>query len=253
MVHEVACGLMQIDAASRPHLGVVPVGSGNDYARTLGIPADQVSSIERIFDYEPVRMDVGKIEYVPSGAEIADAATRTEYFVQTFSFGLDAAIAIDTVERRQHTGLTGGALYTASGLDVFGRRFRTYPTNVQVDGTNLGRLRSLIFAVQLGPTYGSGFKVCPGADPTDGFFDICYAAGSIPRGIALPLFLRAKNGGHVKSRLIHLLRGERLVLDFEGDDYPIQADGEQIRAHKATVSVLPGALTVLKPHRDVTK
>ena len=83
--------------------------------------------------------------------------------------------------------------------------------------------------------------------------DICYAAGSIPRGVALPLFLRAKNGGHVKSRLIHLLRGERLVLDFEGDDYPIQADGEQIRAHKATVSVLPGALTVLKPRHDVTK
>ena len=114
-------------------------------------------------------------------------------------------------------------------------------------------MRSLIFAVQLGPTYGSGFKVCPDADPTDGLFDICYAAGSIPRGIALPLFLRAKNGGHVKSRLIHLLRGERLVLDFEGDDYPIQADGEQIRAHKATVSVLPGALTVLKPRHDVTK
>lgn len=253
VVHEVACGLMRIDAARRPRLGVVPVGSGNDYARTLGIPADQVSSIERIFDYEPVRMDVGKIEYVPSGIDAKSATARTEYFVQTFSFGLDAAIAIDTVERRRRTGLTGGALYTASGLDVFGRRFRTYPTNVQVDGTNLGRLRSLIFAVQLGPTYGSGFKVCPDADPTDGLFDICYAAGSIPRGIALPLFLRAKNGGHVKSKLIHLLRGKRLVLDFEGDDYPIQADGEQIRAHKATVSVLPGALTVLKPHRDVTK
>ena len=77
VVHEVACGLMQIDAAQRPHLGVVPVGSGNDYARTLGIPADQASSIEQIFDYEPVRMDVGKIEYVPSGAETADAAART--------------------------------------------------------------------------------------------------------------------------------------------------------------------------------
>ena len=152
VVHEVACGLMQIDAARRPRLGVVPVGSGNDYAHTLGIPADQASSNEQIFDYEAARMDVGKIEYVPSGIDVKSATARTEYFVQTFSFGLDAAIAIDTVERRQRTGLTGGALYTASGLDVFVRRFRTYPTNVQVDNANLGRLRSLIFAVQLAPT-----------------------------------------------------------------------------------------------------
>lgn len=254
VVHEVACGLMQICGAHRPHLGVVPVGSGNDYARTLGIPADQVSSIEQIFDYKPVRMDVGKIEYVPSETKASGGnATRIEHFVQTFSFGLDAAIAIDTVERRKRTGLTGGALYTASGLDVFGRRFRTYPTSVQIDDANLGCLRALIFAVQIGPTYGSGFKVCPDADPTDGLFDICYAAGSIPRGVALPLFLRAKNGGHVKSRLIHLLRGERLVLDFEGDDYPIQADGEQIHARKATITVLPGALTVLRPRQNVTE
>ena len=173
---------MQIDAASRPHLGVVPVGSGNDYARTLGIPADQVSSIERIFDYEPVRMDVGKIEYVPSGAEIADAATRTEYFVQTFSFGLDAAIAIDTVERRRRTGLTGGALDTASGLDVFGRRFRTYPTNVQVQmAPNLGRLCSLIFAVQRGrQRMALALRFAPNADPTDGLFTSAMPPGLYP-------------------------------------------------------------------------
>ena len=102
-------------------------------------------------------------------------------------------------------------------------------------------------AVQIGPTYGSGFRICPDADPSDGIFDICYAHGKIPRAIALPVFLRAKNGHHLSSRYVHTRRAQSVRLLFDGEDYPLQADGEQIRAHSATITMVAGALTVLAP------
>lgn len=250
VVHEVANGLMRIPKTARPVMGVIPVGSGNDYARTLGIPASLVETAELQLGYRPTPMDVGRIEYMPTGctANSDEAASPvTEYFVETFSFGLDAAIAIDTVERRQRTGLTGGALYTASGLDVFGRRYRNFPVHVRVDEADLGEIRPLIFAVQIGPTYGSGFRICPDADPSDGLFDICFAAGRIPRAVALPLFLCAKNGKHVGFKPVHQLRCRQLELQFCESDYPIQADGEQLHATSAAISIEPAALQVLRP------
>lgn len=244
VVHEVVNGIMQKPMHSRPALGVIPVGSGNDFARTIGVSTDLAEHIERLLEY-PVRvLDVGRVDYVPSQQPTEQAVS---YFMETFSFGLDAAIALDTVERRKQTGRSGAPLYMASGLDIFCRRFRNYPADVSIDEKDLGTVESLIFAVQNGPTYGSGFSICPDAQPDDGLFDICYAAGNVPRIIALPLFLRAKTGRHVASRLIHIQRARKLDLAFKEDDYPIQVDGEQICAARASITIEPRSLRVLAP------
>ena len=125
--------------------------------------------------------------------------------------------------------------------------YRAYPARISWDGCAARTLEPYLMAVQLGPTYGSGFKVCPDADPTDGRFDVCYATAPLPRAITLPLFLRARTGKHVSSRHIHLLQVERLRLDLAEDTYPLQADGERVCAQHMTVEVLPAALTVLRP------
>ena len=245
VIHEVANGLMQQPSATRPALGLLPVGSGNDYARTLGIDDWRGEHFDRLLLCERVRMDVGRVH---GFAGTGDAAGEfTEYFVETCSFGLDAAIAHGTVELRRRTGLRGALLYGASGLDQFGLRFRHFPAQVKLDGRDLGRMRALLFAMQIGPTYGSGFRVCPEANPRDGLLDICYAHGAIPRAVALPAFLSAKDGHHTRLPFIHMERARRVELAFERPDTPIQTDGERIRATRMTVECLPQALTVLKP------
>lgn len=241
LVHETACGLMAIEPASRPCLGVLPVGSGNDYARTLGMDQNMGADLSWLSRACRRTMDVGRIDYA------GEAGRGTDYFVQTFSCGLDAAIAIGTYELRKSTGLSGDALYLASGLNVFGIGYRRFPLRVKFEDQAWQELESIIMAVQIGPTYGSGFRICPDADPSDGIFDICYAHGKIPRAIALPVFLRAKNGHHLSSRYVHTRRAQSVRLLFDGEDYPLQADGEQIRARSATITMVPGALTVLAP------
>lgn len=241
LVHETACGLMAIDPASRPCLGVLPVGSGNDYARTLGMDESMGSDLSWLSQARKLTMDAGRIDYA------GESGRGTEYFVQTFSCGLDAAIAIGTYELRKSTGLTGDALYLASGLNVFGIGYRRFPLRIKFEEEPWQEIESIITAVQIGPTYGSGFRICPDADPSDGLFDICYAHGKIPRAIALPVFLKAKNGRHLASRHVHARRAQSVRLLFEGEDYPLQADGEQIRARSAAITMIPGALTVLAP------
>ncbi|OUP08676.1 diacylglycerol kinase family protein [Collinsella sp. An2] len=242
VVHEVVCGLMQRPAADRPTLGVVPVGSGNDYARTLGLPRGAHADISYLLSCERVSMDVGRIDVMDTGA------TATEYFVETFSIGLDAAIALGTQELRKSSPLSGTALYLASSFSVLGPGYRSFPARIAIDD-EAPRACDLIFmAVQIGPTYGSGFRICPQADPTDGLFDTCHAVGPVSRIRAIPVFVRAKMGRHVTSRLVTMGQARRVAFTLGGDDYPIQADGERIHARRLTVSMVPHAISVLRPN-----
>lgn len=120
---------------------------------------------------------------------------------------------------------------------------------VSFDGAPAERVRAIIMAIQLGPTYGSGYRICPDADPCDGMLDVCYACGPVPRAIALPMFLSAKDGHHTKLPPVRMRRCRHAELTFEEPDYPIQAEGEPVVASRIEVDVLPAALEVWHPTR----
>ena len=261
VIHETANGLMEIDRAHRPTLGIVPVGSGNDYARTLGYTDLSGNDFSPLMRSVPVPMDVGRVRYrdgcaesVP-GAAVAGEPWRTAYFLETFSFGLDAAIAIGTTVLRRTTGLTGTPLYMLSGLECFAKGYRTYPVRLALDGAEASARQMILCAIQLGPTYGSGFKICPAANPTDGLFDLCWAEGPVPRAVAVPVFLSARAGLHTRSHLMRFARAQRVEIAFGGGmggsgvgtanaPVPLQVDGEQLEASRLTIDVMPGALRV---------
>lgn len=242
VIHEVACGLMRIARERRPALGVVPVGSGNDFARTLGLTDCSGRDFAHLMQSRRTPLDIMRIDWRDE-----TGAHGVDYAVETFSMGLDAAIGLGTHDLRYTCGLTGQALYTASGLRAFGRDYRSFTSTVALDDEEPRELTTITFAIQNGPTYGSGFHICPAADPADGLLDICYAKGPVPRAIALPVFLSAKNGRHVHSKHIRMQRARRIELACAEAGYPIQVDGERLRAQHLTMEVLPGALDVLVP------
>ena len=165
VVHEVANGLMRIEPGTRPTLGVVPVGSGNDFARSLGLTdvADvSGTDFSPLLHSAPRPCDILRVAY--GAADGAPGSTAVEYALETVSFGLDAAIAMDTHAMRRRTKLTGTPLYLASGLKTFGSGYRTFASTVRIDGEAPRPLETIIFAVQNGATYGSGFRICPDAD-----------------------------------------------------------------------------------------
>lgn len=229
-IHEAANGLMAVNQEKRPVFGIIPVGSGNDYARTLNMSEDVDTACAQLLTGDIRPADVG--------------LCNGQYFVQTLSFGIDAAIALDTVQRRKRTSKTGNALYFEAGLNqlLFHRDMHTYQASF--DGALPEQAQSLTFAVQLGCTYGGGFRICPNAAPDDGIFDICIAHPPLGLVGAVKLFAKAKDGKHVSSPHIEMRRASRLSIRFESD-VPAQMDGEDCTGKAFDVELLSRALDVL--------
>lgn len=253
IIHEVACGLAARRQSDRPALGVLPCGNGNDFARTLGMPIDDVGEAWACLANAKARpFDLGLCNGVP--------------FVQTLSFGLDAAIALGTEERRRRTGRSGTALFVEEGLsqlvfhrDVHEARIAIsdvldspYPLPSRererpLEGTLGLDVRMHLLAVQIGPTYGGGFEICPYADPGDGAFDIAIAHAPLGFFRAASIFLKAQHGRHLGCREeLSFWRARTLNLAFSGS-LPAQIDGERLDGRCFEISIQPGALSVLVP------
>lgn len=232
IVHEVVNGLMHHDANARPQLGLIPVGSGNDYARTLGMEHDTLRACAQLLFAQPHPADVGRV----NGC----------YFAQTLSFGVDAAIALDTVERRKRTGRTGTVLYAEAGIDQLLHHLDTRAYRASFDGREPVEGKSITFAVQIGPTYGGGFNICPDARIDDGAFDICIAHPPVGVPRAILIFALAKGGRHTGFKQMELLRAKTLHVEFDQQP-PAQVDGERIEATTFDIEIIPQALRVLMP------
>lgn len=232
VIHEVVNGLMRRPLVRRAQLGVIPLGSGNDYARTLGMVKNDVEgAFAQLVRGSARSMEVGCVNGV--------------HFMQTLSFGLDAAIAIDTTARRAaNTSQEGEALFITSGLKILSRARDGFPCTARFDGEKPVDLKTLIFAVQVGPSYGGGFMICPDADPTDGLLDVCYNVRKPMLPHLLALFGLARSGRLARSRVVNLRRIQHAVLDFEKEP-PCQVDGEKLDGTHFEIDVVPHALRVI--------
>lgn len=230
VIHEVAQGLLRRAATQRPVLGVIPVGSGNDYARSLGISRKVDVACQQLLNAQTVAVDVGWV--------------NQHCFLETLSFGLDAAIARDSVERRVRTGRSGTRLYMESGINQLLHHLYSYSFQASFDGKPAERGQALMMAVQIGPYYGSGFTICPGALIDDGILDICMATPPVSAARALYIFLQAKRGAHTKFKQISLRQARSIHIEFE-QTLPAQTDGECLEGRIFDISIRRCALQVL--------
>ena len=244
VIHEAANGMMKRKVEDRPVFSIIPVGSGNDYAKSLHISQNIDKAIQQTLLYNVQPADVGCV--------------NGEYFVETLSFGLDAAIAIDTMQRRKHTEKTGAALYFESGMDILRNHLDVYHYEIAASGVEqLGEHElklyenqyvegdSLMFAIQIGPTYGGGFIICPQAKIDDGLFDLCIAHPKVNVARAIAVFAIAMKGHHTKLKRMEFARCKNMKLSFDAAP-PCQADGEKIEAKDFDISMHKHALRVVK-------
>ena len=230
VIHETVCGLMRIPDADRPALAVIPCGNGNDYARTLGMAFDFDSSFPQLANARTQLFDVGFCNGEP--------------FVETLSFGLDAAIALGTHERRQKTGRAGTALFLEEGINQLGFHRDIHPYTMVLDDREPLTGSMHLLAIQIGRTYGGGFAVCPSANPHDGLFDICVAHAPIGMLRAAMIFLKAKDGNHLGyTRELSFARASAVRLSFERE-LPVQIDGERVEGTEFEISICRQALRV---------
>lgn len=234
-VHEVLNGLMTQPAESRPVLGLLPTGSGNDTRRTLGVSTDLAQAAIELTTGRRRTFDVG----VCNGL----------YFNNSFAAGLDAKVTAKAVEYKVTKKRDGLWLYLTALLHVLFNELDPFDVSLSFDGEEPRRVTTLIMAATNGPTYGGGFKICPEAVPDDGLFEVCMidplklheALWRLPFVIA---------GKHTKMRVVHMSRHSSIVIEGT-DPLPAQIDGEVLLERRYEISMLPGAITCIVPKESV--
>lgn len=231
-VHEVVNGILS--AGRRVPLGIVAAGSGNDYAwNTLKLPKDPEAAIERAFHGRLVDSDAGSV--------------NGQYFVNSFSVGLDADIAVAAGWMKKIPFMSGARLYYGTTIKqlLFGYHRCPWLKFTLDDEEQAGApdlRRYVLMAVTSGPTYGAGFHINPTADHADGLLDICTISYTpLPR--ALKLLPIVQKGEHAGLPEVRFYRAKAVHIESR-KAVNVQMDGETGKASSYDVKVLPDALWV---------
>jgi diacylglycerol kinase (ATP) len=230
-VNEVGNGLVNGNAT----MGVIPIGSGNDFIKMFSIPLNIEKALDRILHGTVRPSDTGFVEI-----RSADDTTVDRYFLNGIGIGFDAAVAHQTTKFKH---LKGFGLYVVSVAAIL-FRYKTPGLLMSMNGMSMNGNHFLI-AVGNGTCAGGGFYLTPDAKIDDGLLDVCLVDDiSVPQ--VLRIFPSVMKGKHQKHGQVHFYRTDSLRVEAR-QPIMIHADGEVLStgASEIAISVRPGTLQVI--------
>ena len=214
-------------------LAIVPTGSGNDFARHLGIPRGNV-------DAAVATIERGAISAVDLGrATTADGSSTWFTTVANAGFDAEANRWANTV-----TWTSGNPLYVLAVL----RTLRTYrPTRLRVTVDGKARVMAAwLVAVANTRTYASGMMIAPDADTDDGLLDVC-VVGDVSRAEFLRTFPSVYRGRHLRVPQVTVRRGTTVTIESADPAAPLElwASGERVGPLPAEITAVRAAVRVV--------
>ena len=209
-------------------LGVIPAGTGNDFAKTLGVTSTPVNEIARLAaESSDHRMDVGRVD--------------DRFFLNSCGFGFDVAVVQGLA---RSSWLKGNGVYVYTALrQLLGFR----GLNIAIRSLAADHERSLYMMIVIAnaPHFGGTFIIAPAADVIDGELDavLVLDASSLRR---LRLLGAATRGAHTAHKEVRVNRAPAFTLAFDDPQF-YETDGEIHQAERPTVEVhcMPRALRVI--------
>ncbi len=243
-LNEVLNGVARLDhGLSQVTFGVIPLGTGNDFATALGLPADISDAIDALFEGEAAAVDIGRM--------------NDQYFVNVSAGGFIAEVS-DAVNPQLKT-VAGKLAYLIGGAQVV----LTYePVRAQLRGVectatpptakaqNQAPLPSTMtlhtFAVCNSRLVGGGRLIAPHATIDDGLFDVCLIE-AMPTVDFLALLKRVSDGDHVDDERVIYFQTAALELAFDRV-IKVNTDGQVLETDRCCYDVLPRAARFLRGH-----
>jgi diacylglycerol kinase (ATP) len=208
-------------------LGVLPLGTGNDFARCAGISENLQTAVENLFTGKPHRVDLGWV--------------NGRYFINIAGCGFDAAVA-----ERANRGfrfLSGTAAYIAAvALTII--TFKPPQMRITMDDEEV-YLRALLCTVANTQSYGGGMRIAPYAQVDDGLLDVCIAQ-VVSKLEFLRVFPRVFSGSHI-SHPRFLMRKAQSVQVESTPPAPVLVDGDVMGTTPAEFRVYPAAIEAILP------
>lgn len=234
-------------------LGVLPVGSGCDFAYSVGIPSDLEGACARLAEHHTKTIDLGKV--------IVDVPVQdkpgSRYFDNTVGIGFDGVV---TEECRRFKRLRGMALYLPAVLKTVFVSLKPPRCTIEYAVDEVGPHPAADHGSQLehhldktvlmaticnGQREGGGFFIAPEARNDDGLLDVCLA-DNLPRLKILGMIPHFMKGTHVSKPSVTMLRSQHIVITSP-DPLIAHADGEMLctDAHRIECEIVPNRLRVV--------
>jgi YegS/Rv2252/BmrU family lipid kinase len=238
-ISRVASGFMDGDQPVSPDavLGVLPLGTGGDFRRTVRISKDLKKSAAALRGRASRPLDIGRLRYTThAGAE------GSGYFINIASFGM--AGLVDKYVNESSKMLGGTLSFLTSTLRA-ATTYRNQRVEVRLDDTESYSMKIVNLAVANGQFFGGGMRVAPYARPDDGYLDVV-AIGDFSPLEMLRFGHRIYLGSHLGHPKVRPDRARRLEARPGNPDEHVllDVDGETPGRLPATFSVLPGALNL---------
>ena len=219
-LNEVANGLDGTDTA----LGVVPLGTANDFARQTGIPADPAEALALVLERPPVRIDT--------------IALNGRRYVNVSTAGLGAEATAETPKEAKKA--LGTLAYAITGMRKL-TQLDAHRARFAAPGFE-HRCAFLLFAVGNGRETGGGTALTPRASLTDGLLDLCIVE-EMPRGEFTRLLLKLKRGEHLDHPGVIYQQLPSLTVDVQ-HAITVNVDGEPTTNRELTYELRPRDLLV---------
>ena len=223
-VNEVVNGLVGTETP----LGIVPLGTANDFARQAGIPMEDADhAMDIVLHGEPTAIDVGEL--------------NERAFINVSTGGVGAEATAETApERKQKLGALAYAITGVKKLSALRpRRAWFHAPGFEYRGDYL------LFAVGNGRSTGGGTLITPRADVRDGLLDVMII-DAMPRADFARLVLLVKKGEHLGHAGVQYFQVPELMIEASRA-LAVNVDGEPVNARRLHYRARPGALRVFLP------
>jgi len=235
-VNEVVSGLLAAELGGYAELGVLPLGTGGDFARSLEIPRGLDGAIEVLAAGKARQIDAGRISYLDAASRSASA-----YFVNVASLGISGLI--DQLVNRATKRFGGGVSFLIGTIKAIARH-RSEHVTLRVDGEVVHDGPLVLAAAANGRYFGGGMYISPEARLDDGLFDVVLISDLSKRKLLskLPLIY---SGKHLDDPVCRFLRGRVIEAEAPPGAVLLDIDGEALGALPARMDVVPNALSVI--------
>ncbi len=208
--------------------GMLPVGTGRDWARTIQIPFKLEEAVEWIATAIPRPTDIGLLKF----------DHKREYFLNISSAGVSGEVArrVNAAKKRPWTFLqkTIAALLT----------YTPPVMQIRLDGKDWYEGRAFILTVANGTTFAHGMKIAPNAQIDDGMFDVILVE-HMSRPRILSALRMVYDGSHLKHPKVKNARAKEVQIRGVTQELDLELDGERAAGRELNFEMRPGLLSLL--------
>jgi len=222
-------------------VGMIPVGTGNDWGKTYDMPRKYKQAIEVIKKEHVFTQDIGHIRFDSS------EGPQERYFVNVSGMGYDALVALKT-NRMKDKGRGGTLAYL---MNIFTGLFQYRNThfNIKVDGKEVFKGKVLSMNLGICKYNGGGLMQVPDAIPDDGLLDITVIKG-ISKFTIIKNVAKLYDGSFIKLKFVEQFRGGSCTIVSKPEGVVLlEADGESLGHSPLQFTVIPKALNVIIPEK----